>query len=256
MSQRTAGLTGAVCALVVGLALVAAYALGGAGERPAAAAPAPTDRAQPTLTTSGQGRVTGVPDQMEFTVSVSRTESDVAAALDGSSRTTKRVLHALASYGVHKRDVRTTGLTVHPSYDYSGGTRRLVGYTANQRSRVVVGDLRRGGKALSAAAHAGGNDVRLSGIAFTIADRDGLLARARRAAVQDAMERAREYAEAGHQRLGGMVSLQEVHTPAPEPVRVSRDAFAPAQAAAGLSVPVRAGEQHLAVRVKVVWALR
>lgn len=237
----------AVLALVLG-----SLALGAGGDDGDVVTSA--GKSAPSIVVTGDGSVTGVPDELAFTARVSVTRSDVAAAMEQASRSMKQVFAAVGRHGVKKADMQTTGVSVRPSYDYSGNTRRLVGYHATQTARIKVDDLRKAGKALSAAAGAAGDDVRISGVGLDIADRDGLLADARKAAVADAEQKAEEYARAGGRDLGRLLSVKEVSTAAPEPQRMP---YAAAGRLANLdaAVPVSAGTRDLKVRVRVVWAL-
>ena len=204
---------------------------------------------------TGNGVVMGVPDQMSFTARVSVTRSDVSSAMDEASTTMKRVYAALGKQGVKKADMQTTGISVAPSYDYSGSTPRLVGYHASQSARIEVDDLRKAGATLSAATIAGGNAIRVSGVSLGIADRDGLLAKARKAAVADARMKASEYATAGGQKLGRVLSLKEISTAAPQPQRLPYASAVKGLTDSAAMVPIRAGQKDLKVKIRVVWEL-
>ncbi|HEX7739714.1 MAG TPA: SIMPL domain-containing protein [Marmoricola sp.] len=241
---------GAVAVLAV---VLGALALGAGGNDDGATPPAETTR--PSIVMTGDGVVTGVPDQLSFTVRVSVTRSDVSAAMDGASSTMKSVYAALGKQGVKKADMQTTGVSVTPSYDYSSSTPRLVGYHASQSARIKVDDLRKAGATLSAATTAGGNAVRVSSVSLGIADRDALLARARRAAVADARMKASEYATAGGQKLGRVLSLKEVSTVAPQPQRLEYASALKGLRADTATVPIKAGQKDLKVQIRVVWEL-
>jgi uncharacterized protein len=242
-------------ALVAVLALVVAYLLGSAGGSAQAASNGATDQNSPgTLVTTGTGRTIGVPDQLTFTVSVGVLRNDLNTALADSNATMNRVLDALGRTGVRHSDVQTTGLHMNAVYAYhSDGTRTLQGYRVGQDAQVLVRDLTRGGRAVSAAVAAGGNDVRVGSLHLQIGDTQKLLAHSRAAAVQDATAKAKEYAAATGQSLGNVVSLREVHTvtPTPQPLTYQRSAMAMAPAA----LPIRAGHDKLGVTVRIVWAL-
>jgi len=254
MGRRTSGIVAVAGALVVALAVVTAYALGTAGRSPAVAGSPPADQPERTMTTSGQGSATGIPDQLSFTVAVSQTQTDVGPALAGTSQQMRAVLRSLAGLGVRPKDMQTTGLHVGPHYSYSNGSAHFTGYTVTQRARVTVKDIGKGGQAIGLAARAAGNSVRISGVSLSISDREALLARARRTAVRDAMAKAREYAAVSGQHVGQMQSLVEVHTAA---LRPQRAPFAGTldRAAAVAKAPIRVGRQALGVQVKVVWIL-
>ena len=252
--KATISVASAGLALGAVVALLAAYALGTAGRSDADDAKADTPR---TIVMAGHGTAVGVPDELKFSLAVSATRSDVATAMADSTRSMRTVLAALKKLDVSGKDIATTGLSIDPVYDYSSNTERLTGYVVNQRARVTVTDLTRAGKAMSAAASAGGNAVRISGISLDIADRAKLLAKARASAVADATAKAKEYAEATGQRLGSVTSLKEVSAPAPAVPTDSGmlDGLASAYRSAAKAVPIRAGQQDLDVRIQVVWSL-
>lgn len=255
MARRASGIVAVAMALVAALAVVTAYALGTAGRSTASPVAAAADGPARTMTTTGRGISTAIPDELSFTVSLSRTEADVSTGLAATSREMRDVLHSLRGLGVRPRDMRTTGLHIGPHYSYSNGSTQLVGYTVTQRARVTVTDLAKGGQAIAAAARAGGNDVRIGSVSLDVGNRDALLAQARKAAVRDAMAKAREYASASGQHVGAMTSLVEVSSAAPRPVGVPMASLDAHTAAMAARVPVRAGRQDLTVTVKVVWSL-
>lgn len=262
VSVRTLVATGVALA-----ALVAAYLLGATGGGTPARAASPS--APPgvaaagvaagsggvrTLSVTGRGEVTAVPDRLGFRVAVAVTRPELADALTSSSRTLRRVLAALTPYGVRRADVQTTGLSMDPVYDYPRyGPPTLRGYRVSQRAAVLVRDLAQGGRAVSAAVAAGGNRVRVDGIRLQVGDPEAALARARDAAVADARARAERYAAASGQTLGAVLTLREV-SPARRAadhgswgvVRSAADAPVPA-------LPVRAGRTDVGVSVQVVW---
>lgn len=259
----TVSAKGLLVAAVVALGLVVAYLLG-AGGGSAQASPTTTGltgngtAAKPrTLVTTGTGTSVGVPDELTFTLSVGLVRPDLRTALADANATMDRVLTRLDQLGVRRSDVQTTGLQMNAVYDYhSYGPPTLRGYHVAQRAEVLVRDLTRGGRAVTAAVNAGGDDVRVGDIGLRIADTDSLLAKSRQEAVAQAKAKAQEYADATGQDLGDVLSLREVHTSAPrvQSLSFTRDALATADKAAPL--PIRAGKDKLGVTVKIVWSFR
>ena len=250
--------------LVAGLVLVAlvvAYLLGGGSGGGAAPAEAAEDQgAAPAqrrvLTMTGTGDAGAVPDQLSFALSVGVTRPDLDAALDAANRTMARVLGSLQRYGVAKADVQTTGLSMHPVYEYDPyGPPEIVGYRVSERASVLVGELKQGGAAVSAAIAAGGNDVRVSGIRLLVGDTAAVTARARDAAVAEATAKAEQYAAASGQELGEVLTLREVRT---RPLPTVRDQLSETAAKRDYdlaNLPVRAGRERASVTVEVVWQL-
>jgi uncharacterized protein YggE len=254
----TVSAKGMLVAAVVALALVVAYLLG-AGGGSAQAAPtrstAPTHATPRTLVTTGTGRTVGVPDELTFSLSVGLVRSDLRAALNDANATMERVLARLDAVGVRRSDVQTTGLQMNAVYDYHpSGPPTLRGYRVSQRAEVLVHDLARGGRAVTAAVDAGGNAVRVGNIGLRIGGTDALLAQSRQEAVEQATAKAREYADATGQTLGQVMSLREVHASAPvaQPPSFSRAALD----AVSRALPVRAGKDRLAVTVRIVWSFQ
>ncbi len=265
--QSTAGATIDVRTLVIALgvaaALLVAYAVGtgrAGGSNPASAVAATTDQSDPTATPTmvmtGTGKATPVSDQMTFRVSIHAQQADVSSALAKANVTATRVLHRLRTEGVDPTQVKTTGLSIRPEYDYSGnGPAVISGYSASESLSVAVKDLPSAGRVLGAAADAGGNAVRISGVRLGVADKEAALAVARKDAVAQATAKAQEYADATGRTLGEVVSVREVMPgSAIPPVPSAGDALTRAAGLAPTSiVPIRAGRSTNSVTVAVVW---
>lgn len=255
-----AGVRSLALGAAAALTVVSAYAVGtsqadataaGVTEPPAVSAAEVADTR--TIALQGTGESTGVPDQLTFRLSVRAKAGDVTTALDDASTGMRRVLGALGRADVRRRDVRTTGLSVRPDYDYSSsGPPVLTGYVATQSVSVLVRELRDAGAAIAAATEAGGNAVRLSGVGLRIGDRDELLAEARDAAVAQARAKAEQYAAATGQALGPVLSVREVRARGGSPMELD---YARVAMDAAAAVPIRAGSEDLKVTVAVVWEL-
>lgn len=261
----TVSVKGLLVTGLVLLALAVAYLLGGSGETPAAQAAAPaaeedTPVAARTVTMTGSGEATAVPDQVVFDVSVRMTRPDLEEALAASSRTMDKVLDALEAQGVARKDIQTTGLEMNPVYDYPRYSPPvLTGYKVTQRAAVLVRELRSAGKAVTAAVDSGGNAVRVGDIRLKIGDPDAALAEARAQAVEEATLKAEEYAEATGQELGSVMTLREVEEGSQSAVDQRRLMYGRGMAyaadSASMRLPIQAGRADLGVGVQVVWEL-
>ena len=253
----TVSARGVLVALVAVLAVAVAYLLGNEGSTAQAApvAAAAGHGRSGTMVTTGTGTSLGVPDELAFTVSVGLVRPTLGEAMRAADARMAAVLATLDRLGVRRADVQTTGLQMNAVYDYhSYGPPTLRGYHVSQQAQVLVRDLTRGGRAVSAVVRTGGNDVRVSGLGLRISDPDSLLATSRAAAVKEATAKAREYAAATGRTLGPVVSLREVHATAPRPRPLAFHRGALLDAAAVL--PIRAGKDSLAVTVRIVWSFR
>jgi len=258
-NKVTISVRGLVVTAAVLLALVAAYVLGSAGDvgTPARAADEAADTSKRVLTMIGTGEATAVPDQLSFRLSVSAKDKDLETALATASRLMRHALAAAEGFGVTKDDMQTTGLQMNPEYRYhSYGPPELTGYRVTQTARVLVKQLGKAGKAISAVVASGGNRVRVTGIQLEIGDPDAVMAKARAAAVTEATAKAQQYADATGQSLGEVTDLREVSSARPE----SRDylydgvSFELAARTSAFRVPIRAGQDELNVTVRIVWS--
>lgn len=258
-SRVSVSVKGLLASGLVLMGLVTAYLLGGdGGSSPAQAAPAaPAPTQHRTLTMTGTGKATAIPDQLSFGLSVGVTRLDLDTALTDSSTVMERVLASLAKYGVKRGDVQTTGLSMEPVYDYHPYSPPTIrGYHVGQRASVLVKELRLGGAAVSAAVATGGNDVRVDNIRLLVGDPEAEMAKARKAAVAEATAKAQEYAEAAGEQLGSVVTLHEVRASNPEPPRPLVYARAAGTLDAVKALPIRTGHDDLSVTVQVVWDFR
>ena len=257
--------TGLLVAALAALALLVAYLLGGSGGTPPAAqAVAPVQASGQvaearTVTMSGSGEATAVPDQVGFDLSVRMTRPELDEALAAASRTMTRVLGALQAQGVERKDVQTTGLEMSPVYDYPRYSPPvLTGYRVTQRAAVLVRELRSAGGAVGAAIAAGGNAARVGDIALRIGDPDVALGKARQLAVEEATRKAQEYADATGQDLGPVMTLREVQATSRSAIdqrRLTYETAALRDSADAAMLPVSAGRADLGVTVEVVWEL-
>ncbi|MER5886393.1 SIMPL domain-containing protein [Streptomyces sp. NPDC001941] len=238
-------------AVVAGGLLVAGAAPAVAAQQsvaPAAAAVAP----QPTtVTVTGEGSASAAPDMSVVTLGVDVTRPSAKEALDAQSAAAEALLAAVRKQGVQDRDIRTESLSLNAvqQTDKDGNT-KLTGYQATQVFSVKVRSIKKTGSVLQAAMDAAGDAGRVHGVAFDVADNQGLRAKARRAAHTDAHDKALQHARLSGMKLGRLVSLSEADGGRPRPVAM------PAVAFDKEGVPVAPGEIEDQVSVTAVYELR
>jgi uncharacterized protein len=143
-----------------------------------------------TITVSGEGEVFAVPDVASFSFTVAADARTVTGAQEEATRRTNAVLDAIKGLGVEEKDIKTTDYSVYPRYSYPQGSGRQVleGYTASHNVTVKVRKTEDAGRVLAVAGERGATG--LSNISFTIDDPEILRAEARKAAIEDAREKA------------------------------------------------------------------
>lgn len=234
--------------IVLVLALMAAQ-LGGVvpagAQSEVATAPLPV----PTITVTGEATVHAAPDMAIFTLGVEREDKRAADALAALGDDLARVLAELEAAGVDARDLQTSGLRLEPLRDgYASGQDappRILAYRASSEVRVRVRTLGRLGPLLDAAVRDGAN--RLEGLSLTVADPGPMTDAARRAAVTDAMDKARLFAQAAGVALPPLLRIDETGSGRGIPMAAE---FARG-AAAGL--PVATGEIGISAQVTLTF---
>jgi uncharacterized protein YggE len=237
---RTLG-AGAIGALIVAVALLALR------PGPVVGAPATeTTPAQHTITVSGSGKVTIVPDVARITLGVTINKPTVKAVREAGAKAMTDVIAAIKGLGVADADIKTTDISLYPQYG-NGSPQKIVGYQMNEQVLVTVRDLDKAGDVVDAATAQGANAV--NGISFESGDPVKAQDDARAAAVAAAKVSAQAMAKAGDVSLGGVVSITDASPTSPI-------WYAPAAGAMkDLATPVQPGTQDLTATVTVVFAI-
>ncbi|HZU77836.1 MAG TPA: SIMPL domain-containing protein [Dehalococcoidia bacterium] len=230
-------------------ALLAAAALivGAGGAAPVAHADPPDN----TVTVQGEGIVSAPPDTAVVRLGVQVQAASVADARGQSAAAAQAVIAAAKADGVADQDIQTVQLTINPVYNTVSGQQVLTGYRAENVLQIKVRNLNNAGQVIDDAAAAGGNATIVQGIAFTIDDPSPLAHQARLLAIQDAQNKANDYATAVGLTVGRAVQIIEQTSPAPPPVPLA----APA-AAASVGTPVQGGTLQVKVDVTVSFLLQ
>jgi uncharacterized protein len=205
-----------------------------------------------TITVSGHGSASGVPDLLTLSIGVECRREDVAAAYRAAGELSAAMSAALRQHGVAGPDIGTSGLNVRADVVWQEGRGQVVaGYFASTMLKVFVRDLAASARIIASAVEAGGNDVRLNGLELGFADASEVSRRAREAAWQDAATAAGHFAALSGQELGPVISVtQQPQNAGPIPVPVLERAMA------SQPLAVEAGESSVHAAVTVVWELR
>ncbi len=238
---RTLG-AGALGALIVAVAVLAL--------RPGPVAGAPSTDSTPaehTITVSGSGKVTIVPDVARITLGVTVSKPTVKAVREAGAKAMTDIIAAIKGLGVADADIQTTDLSLYPQYG-NGSAPKIVGYQMNEQVQVTVRDLDKAGDVVDVATAKGANAV--NGISFESGDPVKAQNDARAAAVAAARTSALAMAAAGNVSLGGVVSITDASPNSPIWYASQR-----AGALNDAATPVQPGTQDLTATVTVVFAI-
>ena len=204
------------------------------------------------VTTTGVGMIEAVPDMAILDIGVTGEAASAADALAQTSQAMQAVMARLTESGVAARDMQTRGLDIQPLWLRPGqngdvAAPRITGYVARNGLVVRIRDLSTLGDVLDLVVADGANTF--NGLQFTLQESEAEMAKARAAAVGQAMRKAEELAAAAGVTLGAVRSITESNE-APRPVMME-------MAAARMSdgVPIAPGEVSLTARVTMVFEL-
>ncbi len=208
------------------------------------------------ISVSGEGRATTTPDMAVLSFSVVNDAKTAREALDANNKTMADVLNALKGGGIADHDLQTSGFAINPQYQYpdnsDGGNKPpvLIGYQVANSLTIRVRDLTKLGGIIDQAVTLGVNQG--GSIQFTNDKPEATITEARKAAVADAIEKAKVLSEAAGVSLGRIVEISE-NSQRPEPMPMVR---AMAKEYAADAVPIVTGENAYNVNVNVTFAIK
>jgi len=216
-----------------------------------AAAPPPD-----TVSVTGTGRISVVPDRFSFSASVQTIAPTVEEAVNENNTKVAAVIAALKNAGAKAEEIQTSNFSIYPQQDYSqqqqGKLPRVVGYQVSNNIIVTKKQVADAGRLLQAAIAAGVNQT--SGLSFSVSDSARGRDEGLRAAFADARAKASLLAQAAGRTLGPAMNITELGTQNPQPPRpMGVRAMA---AVVAEPVPVESGTEELSFTVSVVFGLR
>lgn len=242
-----------LAAAAAAVLLLAGCGQGGGNVAGAASASGVTtdDDGTPHIAARGVGQVKGTPDTLRVTLGVETRSASAQEALATNNDKANALVNTLKEKGVEAKDIQTSQLSIHPTYDDKG--QRIVGYQVNNIVTATLHDIGGAGALIDAAAGAVGDAVRVQSIGFSIDDDSALKAEARTQAVHLAQLQAEQMAKAAGVKVGRIRSISEVSGGGPTPYYQPYAGDAAKAAAGSAPAPVLPGQQELTVTVDVVW---
>jgi uncharacterized protein len=207
-----------------------------------------------TVSVTGTGKTTLVPDRFTFQVGVQTMGNTVDDAVAENNRRVADVIAALKKAGATDRDIQTSNFNIWPQQDYQEGRLpRILGYQVSNNITVRSDKIDQAGKLLGIAIAAGVNNS--SGLQFQVSDPARGRSVGLKAAFDDAKAKATLLAQAAGRTLGRAIVISEGVQQFPQPPRPMVRAMA-MEARVGQDVPVEAGTEELSYTVSVTFELR
>ena len=217
------------------------------------------------ITVMGEGEVFAVPDTAEFTFTVREEAATAGEVQRQGTDKVNGVLAALKEKGVEDADIKTVQYMVTPKYEWQPAqctmypcnrTQKQVGFTLEQSVEVRVRDMGKAGELVSLATEKGATTV--SGLSFTLADEDEVLAEARKVAIDEARAKAEKIASDLGVRLVRIVGFYEDQGDMPMPYMAMSSKFGMEGDMNEETAPAMlpAGENQFMSRVNITYEIR
>ena len=238
----------------------------------------PPDQSTTGMAVVGVGGVEVKPDTLVVGLGVESTAPTAPEALEAMTTSANRMIDAIREAGVEPEDVQTVSLSVREARPQPGISPPTTiegiapedvsiqgspaGFVGEQRLRVRILDLERGGQVIEAAVAAAGPDARVFNMSLDVEDPDAAIGEARGKAMEDALARADQLAQSAGVELGAPISIEEIDAPRPDfdlalevPTTEASGSFGGAAATAGIAADIEPGVRSLEVRILVRFAI-
>lgn len=209
-----------------------------------------------TVTVSGTGHMSALPDEAVITIGVQESAATAAAALDANSKKMQDVLARLKAEGIPDSAIETTNVSVYPNtvYDQKTGQPTVVGFQASNSVEVTLTDFSAIGSVFAAATEAGANN--LYGPAWQLSDNTEAQTQALAQASVQARAKAEAFAAANGVTLGDVLVLTEGYS-APVYYYGSEAGSPTTTAAAALAAPpINPQNLDIYVNVTITYQLK
>jgi uncharacterized protein YggE len=217
-----------------------------------------------SISVSGDGEVTAVPDIANVTFTVRESAKTVPEAQKLTETKIAAGLKALESLSVDKKDVKTLSYSVNPKYEqkqtgYCNGyicpptTSVIIGYEVSQSVSVKIRKVEKAGEVLGLLGKAAITEM--SGPDFTVDDLEKVQADAKAIAIKKAQAKAQVQADALGVTLGSIISFSDDNG-GYYPTMYRSEAMPMAAGMADAKVSLPTGENVIKSRVTITYTLK
>ncbi|QHQ63489.1 DUF541 domain-containing protein [Anaerocolumna sedimenticola] len=144
-----------------------------------------------TMTLTGQGQITAVPDIAVIRLGVETTGDNLMAIQAENAQLSQAVIHALKRLGI--TDIKTYQYIIEKRYDYENGTQVDRGYAVRNILEIRLDNMEQVGMVIDTAVANGANIVEF--ISFEVSELGAYYQQALNLAVMSAMDKAKSLAE-------------------------------------------------------------
>ncbi len=216
------------------------------------------------ITVAGKGEVIAIPDIATITFSVVEQAINVGEAQAKATTKMNKALEVLKNQGIAETDIKTTDYSAYPRYEYfnqicnqyscpTSGSQKLIGYEVRQSILVKIRKIEDAGKVLGVVGETGVSDI--SGLNFEVDEQDVKVREARKLAIDDAKEQAKQLAKDLGVKLGSIASFNESGN-YPMPMMYKTDMALGMGGSAESSPQLPVGENKITSNVTITYEIR
>ena len=198
--------------LLLAVALVASF--------PRLASAQPTPPGPPVIVANAEAVLKRTADRALLTVATEVRDGKAANARKKSAEGMTEIRAAIVAAGVPESAIRTTGYSLQPEFEYSGGRPSVRNYVVRNQIEIRIDDIDKLADVIDAANLPKNIAVTIGSPRYELKDREGAELEATRLAVQNAMSRAKALAAGAGQTLGPVQRIEQgsVHIVMPQPM--------------------------------------
>ena len=163
-----------------------------------------TEKMQPQINVSGEGKIKVTPDQATITIGVENMGSDANDVKKKNDAAIDAILKYLKSSGVPAADYQTKRVSLNRNYDYD---KKKYSFVAQQTIVINLKDLSKYDALMMGVVDAGANNIQ--GVEFRTSKLAQYESEARTKAVQQARLKANDYAAALGQKAGKAIVVTD-----------------------------------------------
>lgn len=210
-----------------------------------------TDKVQPQINVSGEGKVKITPDEAMITIGVENTGADAAEVKKKNDATVDAVIKYLKNAKIAQQDYQTNRVYLNRNYDYN---KKKYSYVASQTIVINLKDLSKYDALMMGLVDTGINKIQ--GVEFKSSKIAQYESEARIKAVQAARLKANDYAGALGQKVGKAIVVNDnSQTIYPMAMRQYDMDMAMAESAPAMKETLAIGEIEVQANVTISYAL-
>lgn len=203
----------------------------------------------PLVNVTGEGVVKVVPDQVLIKSRIEHEGNSAEQVKKENDKAVNQVIKFLKSKGIQEKNIQTDYVNLNKRYDYKDKT---YSYVANQAISIRLEDIKDYESIMKGLLENGLN--RIDGVQFESSKMASFEAEARKKAVLDAQQKAKDLAGPLNQSIGKAISINELDGNNYQPVY--RMADAEMSSKNGSQQTIAPGEMEIKVKVNVGFELK